>query len=464
MATEGVLSIIDIEDFEKKDFLFLLEGIEDEIKVIIDDEEIDFSINEEDIYLPSIVELSSEDDELLNSSNIIQTTRTVATTLYICPNCTKPYKKISYYEKHVETCKGACLYAEKGPALSDSSQERLKNIFSDLFWIVINLTSKDLILNLSFGLLKSPGNITALLASKISTERELYGSCFNDFIGYLLLKMLPILNLYSSTAVSREKICKLLHSLCICEELNKKFYSALKYFHIDTKDQLNLQPAYMLKNVVITKMYEKSLIWRNTELFPCQKEQPSQLELTLNEQKVLHYVGGFILFSLIKHYRFKENSVAKVVCRCLHEWQIGSGEEFYLENVTSWTNRVNRGGLVCINNDFYIFILHKENVARKVLNKYIFVKYKGKDLRDVLTKKLNKSELIDLSWSSLSRNLNSDYLVQILKQVIFKKWISMRARSFLTTIINLMKRQNATKNISVRNELSLCKSLKSTSG
>ncbi|XP_065653459.1 uncharacterized protein LOC136080573 [Hydra vulgaris] len=221
MATEGVLSIMDIEDFEEKDFLFLLEEIKDEIEIIIDDEEIDFSINEDGIYLPSIVELSSENDELLNSSNIIQTTRTVATTLYICPNCTKPYKRISYYEKHLETCKGACF--NLGPALNDSSQQRLKNIFSDLFWIVIDLTSKDLILNLSFGLLKSPGNITALLASKISTERELYGSCFNDFIGYLLLKMLPILNLYSSTAVSREKLCKLLHSLCICEELNKKF-------------------------------------------------------------------------------------------------------------------------------------------------------------------------------------------------------------------------------------------------
>ncbi|XP_065645861.1 uncharacterized protein LOC136076317 [Hydra vulgaris] len=303
---------------------------------------------------------------ILNSYNIIQTTRAVATTLYICPNCTKPYRKISYYEKHVETCKGACLYAQKdyylmfsfkillfqkknlhliikaiykkylqliqtfqiftfihlnnylkkilvynsynkvniiiffcfnnlGPALSDSSQERLKNIFSNLFWIVTDLTSKDLILNLSFGLLKSPGNITALLASKISTERELYGSCFNDFIGYLLLKMLPILNLYSSTAVSQEKICKLLNSLCICEELNKKIYSALKYFHINTNDQLNLQPAYMLKNVVITKEYEKSLIWRNTELFPCQKEQPLQLELTLNRK---YFMLGDSFFSL----------------------------------------------------------------------------------------------------------------------------------------------------------------------
>ena len=59
------------------------------------------------------------------------------------------------------------------------------------------------------------------------------------------------------------------------------------------------------------------------------------------------------------------------------------------------------------------------------------IKYKGEDLRDVLMKKFQASFLIDLSWTSLTKSVESQPLKDLLKEIILRKWVSIRTRSFL---------------------------------
>ena len=59
------------------------------------------------------------------------------------------------------------------------------------------------------------------------------------------------------------------------------------------------------------------------------------------------------------------------------------------------------------------------------------IKYKGEDLRDVLMKKFQASFLIDLSWTSLTKSVESQSLKDLLKEIILRKWVSIRTRSFL---------------------------------
>ena len=108
---------------------------------------------------------------------------------------------------------------------------------------------------------------------------------------------------------------------------------------------------------------------------------------------------------------------------------------------------------------FFIFVRHIESVARTVLNKSLMINYCGEDLRDVLLEKFLKHDLIDKSWCSLTRYIENDSLKDTIKIAILKKWIGIRARSFVNAWTQLVKRKCGKINISNKSELSLRKTL-----
>ena len=74
-----------------------------------------------------------------------------------------------------------------------------------------------------------------------------------------------------------------------------------------------------------------------------------------------------------------------------------------LDYTTQWVEKVNRGGLFLVTDNFYRFIVRVEITARTVLNTQLVAKYAGEDLRKVITNKLNSDPFVNFGWESLVR-------------------------------------------------------------
>ena len=90
------------------------------------------------------------------------------------------------------------------------------------------------------------------------------------------------------------------------------------------------------------------------------------------------------------YFNCNDTDLSKAVRDPIKSWESDSDNkllnETFLEYTRGWADRINRGGLFSVNDDSYIFVRRVENVARTVLNSNLIIKYKGKDLRDVLMK------------------------------------------------------------------------------
>ena len=112
-----------------------------------------------------------------------------------------------------------------------------------------------------------------------------------------------------------------------------------------------------------------------------------------------------------------------------------------------------------VNENFFIFVRHKESVARTVLNKSLMINYCSEDLRDVLLETFLKHDLSDKSWCSLTRYIENDSLKDTIKIAILKKWSGIRARSFANAWTQLVKRKCEKISISNKSKPSLRKTL-----
>ena len=217
----------------------------------------------------------------------------------------------------------------------------------------------------------------------------------------------------------------------------------------------------MLLQFIVKKVFQQCIIWRSEVVFTKEKVV-TDVTLTTDEEKTLRYVAGFIPFALAKQFGKRESKAAKLVKKLIESWREPGDEttksKSFLDYTKSWTERRNRGGLFCVNDEFYIFIRRIENVARTVLNKQLLKSYKGEDLRDILMEKFYKSTLIDVSWSALYKTVESKELVLFVKHVILRKWIGLRSRAFVNNWVQISKRK-AKQSIANKSEPSLRKSL-----
>ena len=98
-----------------------------------------------------------------------------------------------------------------------------------------------------------------------------------------------------------------------------------------------------------------------------------------------------------------------------------------------------------------------ENVVRKSLNLELIKTYRGEDLRDVIYDLLSKTKLVDSTWESVARLIPNKELSAILKRQIINKWIDIRARSYVKTYVQLVKRNIAKKKIDDKEKIKLSK-------
>ena len=85
----------------------------------------------------------------------------------------------------------------------------------------------------------------------------------------------------------------------------------------------------------------------------------------------------------------------------MNSWTIKADEsrdsKTLYDYTLSWTEKVNRGGLMIVNENFFIFVRRVESVAKTVLNKSLMINYFREDLRYVSLEKFLKHDLIGKS-------------------------------------------------------------------
>ena len=81
-----------------------------------------------------------------------------------------------------------------------------------------------------------------------------------------------------------------------------------------------------------------------------------------------------------------KNAAAIAIINFLEKRQVKSDQKFegntFLEFARSWLQARDRGGLVHVDDEFYIFIRKIENAVRNCLNVNLIRKYRGQDLQD----------------------------------------------------------------------------------
>ena len=329
------------------------------------------------------------------------------------------------------------------------------------FTETLELAINDPVFNLVVGNTPSPGNVAATIAKTVLNFKE--SDSYKLFADKLCHWLLSLVNMDTPTSEERQEQCKKYLTISMNAENRNDWELFLKKVNVQNSTR---KGSDILFQFLIFKSYEKALIWKNSLQKISYSVSPSSLSFTENEEKVLRYVAGYIPFSLKKKYwSRKQTHVGKTVLSMINLW-IVKGDEIkedasLYEYSLSWTEKINRGGLMVVNESFYSFIKHIESVARSVLNKSLLITYAGEDLRDVLLKKFLRNQYIDKSWCSLTRNVESDALRNSIKIAILKKWIGIRARSFVNAWIQLVKRRSSTRKsgLSDKSEPSLRKSL-----
>ena len=192
-------------------------------------------------------------------------------------------------------------------------------------------------------------------------------------------------------------------------------------------------------------------------------EEAVDVELTIQEQEVLSYVAGFVIFSLLKKYKKLSSSSkygieAGVAIQFLNGLRSVDNDKVhchsFLDFTTKWVDLVNRGGLVKINHEMFIFVRRIENVVRRKLNLNLIKTYRGQDIRVIIEKELQNSSFISSGWDSVSRMLPNRQLAHVLMNQIIEKWVDIRARSFVDSYIQLVKRSIAKNKVDSNIKLS----------
>ena len=94
---------------------------------------------------------------------------------------------------------------------------------------------------------------------------------------------------------------------------------------------------------------------------------------------------------------------------------------------------MNRGGLIEVTDDFFLFIKLVELEYRKILNINFLITYSGQDICDQLCSNITNSELLQRDRDLLTKDLNYRSLCDTLFHRIVKKWVNTRINAFIET-------------------------------
>jgi len=236
----------------------------------------------------------------------------------------------------------------------------------------VEAAKNDDINNLVIENFETPGNIVVRLSKEL-----LHLDIENDDCQESLRQVVDIVSGKDLiTPQSKEKIWSSIHQLSITTPEHWRAIIDNTSFSIDSVAFTSLHHFVLVRLVEYVLSYENNL----------QKEEATyeseESRLSEDEQQIVRYVAGYILFSLSRKWQKinegRNNMVATASIQFLDSVKITSTEikaHSFLDFTNKWIKLVNRGGLVLVSDDFFILVRRIENCARNVLNVQMLKNY-----------------------------------------------------------------------------------------
>ena len=160
--------------------------------------------------------------------------------------------------------------------------------------------------------------------------------------------------------------------------------------------------------------------------------------LESDEEESFRYVAGYILYSLNNSIKNSDPYLKKEASGIIGIWDgkkdMGcSNNMTFQEYKQCWVEKVNRGRLIYVTDDFYKFIRKIEYTVREVLNMKLIVAFAGENLRSVLLGRLKEKNNLNEDWDLITSRLSNKNLAEKIKVKIFKTRINIREDSFVKT-------------------------------
>ena len=244
---------------------------------------------------------------------------------------------------------------------------------------------------------------------------------------------------------SKEEFWKSIHLFYLSAEAKSSWDSILAF--IPDNNLVQLFPSLHHKLVLLIIHEILHLENKNTP----NGESQGDIVLSEEEQQVMRYVAGYIIYSLIGKYkkicRTNSNQCVSAAMEFLCSFKSNGDSsikcESFLGYTRKWTELVNRGGLIEVNDNLFIFVRRTEICVQKILNVELLKNYKGEDLREIIRKKIMESSIVVSGWECVARNLENQELAKYLMKQVIDKWIDIRIRSFVNSFMLIVRRKLA---------------------
>ena len=149
------------------------------------------------------------------------------------------------------------------------------------------------------------------------------------------------------------------------------------------------------------------------------------------ESNIVKYVAGFISHSVTKRFKRRKDGGEKFV-EALKTWSVKGRDAKCFHFKDKWINLQNRGGLVDVNDNCFLFFRTIEYSVRDVFNPKTLNNYAGENLKELLKQKIYERKYVMFRWDEL---MKGDVLDAVEKEYLFKvvvaRWIDIRGNAFV---------------------------------
>ena len=182
----------------------------------------------------------------------------------------------------------------------------------------------------------------------------------------------------------------------------------------------------------------------SNQCLPVNEISSEDLRLTAVEENTLRYVSGYIRCSLRQKYlKLKDGVTSRAILSVIEFLCVdpASSSKTFLQYTKEWKEKNNRGGLINVTDEFYVFIRHVEMSARNILNTNVMKKYGGENMQNLLMSEFNKNNLIDLYWGSITSRMGKENLKNTLKSEVLKKCVKIGGNVFVRAWVDTAKKR-----------------------